>query len=85
MVGWHDWLNGHEFEQTQGASKDRETCLAAIYGVTKSQTQPRVGTTEAISNLEWKKTSLDSSFEFQKYAGEMHNVREYFLYRKLKE
>ena len=21
MVGWHHWLNGHEFEQTQG---DRE-------------------------------------------------------------
>ena len=21
MVGWHHWLNGHEFEQTQGDSK----------------------------------------------------------------
>ena len=20
MVGWHHWLNGHEFEQTQGDS-----------------------------------------------------------------
>ena len=21
MVGWHHWLNGHEFEQTQGDSE----------------------------------------------------------------
>ena len=21
MVGWHNWLNGHEFEQTQGDGK----------------------------------------------------------------
>ena len=27
MVGWHHWLNGHEFEQTQGDSK-REGSLA---------------------------------------------------------
>ena len=30
MVGWHHWLNGHEFEQTRG---DNET----IHGVAKSQ------------------------------------------------
>ena len=24
MVGWHYWLNRHEFEQTQGDSEDRE-------------------------------------------------------------
>ena len=23
MVGWHHWLNGHEFEQTKGESKGR--------------------------------------------------------------
>ena len=27
MVGWHHWLNGHEFEQTQGDSK-RQRLLA---------------------------------------------------------
>ena len=31
MVGWHHWLNGHEFEQTQGDSEgqgslDRDPC-----------------------------------------------------------
>ena len=23
MIGWHHWLNGHEFEQTQGASEGK--------------------------------------------------------------
>ena len=23
LVGWHDWLNGHEFEQTQGDSESQ--------------------------------------------------------------
>ena len=25
MVGWHHWLNGHEFEQTQGDSEGQES------------------------------------------------------------
>ena len=24
MFGWHHWLNGHEFEQTQGDSEGQE-------------------------------------------------------------
>ena len=30
MVGWHHWLNGHEFEQTQGDSEGQEslTCCS---------------------------------------------------------
>ena len=38
MVGWHYWLNGHEFEQTPGDSKGQEAWRAAVYGVAKSQT-----------------------------------------------
>ena len=37
MVGWHHWLNGHEFEQIQVVN-DREAWHAAVHGVTKSQT-----------------------------------------------
>ena len=39
MVGWHHWLNGHEFEQAQEMVKDREAWCAAIHGVARSQTQ----------------------------------------------
>ena len=38
-VGWHHRLNGHEFEQTMGVGEGWEAWLAAVHGVTKSQTQ----------------------------------------------
>ena len=39
MVGWHHWLDGHEFEQAQELVMDREAWLAAVPVVAKSQTQ----------------------------------------------
>ena len=39
MVGWHHWLDGHEFEQTPGDSENREAWRAAVHGVAKSQTR----------------------------------------------
>ena len=36
MFGWHHGLDGHEFEQTQGDSDDREAWCAAVHGVAKS-------------------------------------------------
>ena len=32
MVGWHQWLNGHEFEQTHGDSEGQEslTCCSPL-------------------------------------------------------
>ena len=39
MVGWHHWLNGHEFEQTPRDGEGREAWCAAVYGVSKSWTQ----------------------------------------------
>ena len=38
MAGWHNQLDGHEFEQTPGVG-DRESWRAAIHGVTKIWTQ----------------------------------------------
>ena len=38
MVGWHHWLDGHEFEQTLETMKDREPGHAAVHGVAKSPT-----------------------------------------------
>ena len=38
MVGWHHWLDGHEFEQAPGVG-DGQGGLAAVHGVAKSRTQ----------------------------------------------
>ena len=40
MVGWHHWLNGHEFEQTLGEmTKDRGAWCAAVHEISESQIQ----------------------------------------------
>jgi len=38
MAEWHHWLDGHEFEQALGVDDGQRIWLAAIHGVTKSQT-----------------------------------------------
>ena len=38
MVGWHHWLNGHEFECTPRESEGQRTWCATIHEVTKSWT-----------------------------------------------
>ena len=38
MVGGHQQLNGHEFEQTLGDSAGQGTWCAAVHGVAKSWT-----------------------------------------------
>ena len=38
MVGWHNQLNGHEFEQTPGDRGGRGAWRATVHGVTKNQT-----------------------------------------------
>ena len=33
MVGWHHWLNGHEFEKTLGVDDGQEAWHAAVHEV----------------------------------------------------
>ena len=39
MVGWHHWLNGHEFEKTQRVSEGQGNLACCSYEVAMSQTQ----------------------------------------------
>ena len=39
MVGWHHWLNRHEFEQTQGDSRGQGSMACSVHGVAESWTQ----------------------------------------------
>jgi len=39
MVGWHHWLNGHEFEEALGVGDGKGGLHAAVHGVAKSWTR----------------------------------------------
>ena len=39
MIGWHHWLNGHEFEQTLGESEGQGSLACWVHEVAKSQTR----------------------------------------------
>ena len=53
MVGWHHWLNGHEFGCTLGVVMDREAWSGAVHGVAKSRTRLREWTELNLLN-NWK-------------------------------
>ena len=38
MIGWHHWLNEHEFEQTPGDSEGQGSLVCCNHGVAKSRT-----------------------------------------------
>ena len=51
MVGWHHWLKGHEYEQTQGDSDGQRSGGATVLGGTKSQTWLSNWTAATIRNF----------------------------------
>ena len=58
MVGWHDWLNGHERECTLRDSEHREAWHAAVHGVEKSWTQLSDWTTTTMYKLNRRNKKL---------------------------
>ena len=45
MVGWHHWLNGHEFERSPGDGKDREAwCVRVGHNLAIAQQPQLFGT-----------------------------------------
>ena len=46
MVGWHHWLDGHEFEQVPRVADGQGGLVCTVHGVTKSQTR-------LITELNW--------------------------------
>ena len=48
IVGWHHWLNGHEFEQTLGDCEGQRSLVCAVCVVTKGQIRLSDWTTKYI-------------------------------------
>ena len=49
MVGWHQWLNGQEFEQAPGDGEGQEAWCAAAHGVAEIQAWLSNWTTTVLS------------------------------------
>ena len=62
-VGWHHWLNEHEFEQALDLVMDGEAWRAAVHGIAKSRTQLSDWTEcdILVGVLEWKKKVLNKN------------------------
>ena len=63
MVGWHHWLNGHEFEQALGVG-DRQGSLVccSLWGHKESDMTEWLNQAEArVNALQFKKTELNNS------------------------
>ena len=91
MVGWHHWLNGHEFEQAPRVG-DREAWRAAFCGVAKKQTWLSNWTTTTIrywkqypdsklklhyfGHMMWRANSLEKTLMLEKVEGRKRKGRQ---------
>ena len=65
LVGWHHWLNGHEFEQALGDGEGQGSMAWAVYGVAESPSQLGDWTELRVNNLSMVPELLrDRDFKF---------------------
>ena len=54
IVGWHHWLNGHEFEQTPGDDEGQRSLLCfSLWGRKESDTTEWLNNNNHIDNTVW--------------------------------
>ena len=71
MVGWHHWLNGHEFEQTPGDSEGQGSLVSCSSRSPQSWTQlSDWTTTKANERLESKNRLPRVEIGYRKWRGE---------------
>ena len=76
MVGWHHWLNGHEFWQAPGDGKDRESWRAAVHEVTKCwiELSDWTATTTVCTRFHMRHWTLERSRLLWTYTSEAWNL-----------
>ena len=52
MIGWHHWLNGHEFEQAPGDGEGQGRWHAAVHGVPTGQ--KRLSNLAELMTIQWR-------------------------------
>ena len=56
IVGWHRWLNGHEFEQALGDGEGQGSLACTVHGVAESDTTEQLHFTSLIVIIDLKCT-----------------------------
>ena len=55
MVGWYHWLNGHEFEQTQGVSEGQGSlACCSLWSHKESDTTKKLNNNKLLPSFLWK-------------------------------
>ena len=73
MVGWHHWLNGHDFEQTLGNSEEWGNLACS-----SSCGHKELNTTQRLNNNNKKRQPTVSKEETLKWASFLHQIMDLY-------
>ena len=78
LVGWHHWLNGHEFEQILGNSEGQgRLACAAVHSIKKNQTQLSNWTTTLHTKCQYKYVKYMPLIQIYKQNKTKQNIQMY--------